>query len=300
MLSGELRSQLDRHNVIMILGGLDTGKTFLATEVVNFLVSLGETVGVVDCDLGQTSIGPPGTLGYGSTCEHISYLSEIELERMIFIGWYSPHGFETICASGCHKLVECAKRNVAKVVIDTTGFRNTDTDTQILNFKKTKIELVKPDCILYISELDNDSLSDWLQGYCQQRRDMGLIKLGIPPQVKAKSLVQRRKHHRISMEQFFSGSRYVTLPVHSLRVRSPCSNTVKATQIEQNKFVGLLNHRDECIGLGIVESFIADKLVRLQAKVFKEGYESISGVCVGLTYFDSQKQRIVLPGWDTS
>lgn len=48
----------------MILGGSDTGKTSLVEYIANLLVSKFK-VGIVDCDMGQSHIGPPTTIAWG-------------------------------------------------------------------------------------------------------------------------------------------------------------------------------------------------------------------------------------------
>ncbi len=54
---------LARPGVVMLLGASDSGKTTLGRILAEKLTAAGRTVGLVDGDVGQSSIGPPTTVG---------------------------------------------------------------------------------------------------------------------------------------------------------------------------------------------------------------------------------------------
>lgn len=51
--------------VIMVVGGIDTGKTTLV-EVLSDYLSKRAPTGVVDLDMGQSHIGPPSTVAWAA------------------------------------------------------------------------------------------------------------------------------------------------------------------------------------------------------------------------------------------
>ena len=53
-----------RARVTMVVGASDTGKTTLTAYLAGALAARGETVAVVDADVGQSEIGPPTTVGW--------------------------------------------------------------------------------------------------------------------------------------------------------------------------------------------------------------------------------------------
>lgn len=52
------------NSTIMVLGGADTGKTTLIEYLADLLANKF-SVGIVDCDTGQSHIGPPTTIAWG-------------------------------------------------------------------------------------------------------------------------------------------------------------------------------------------------------------------------------------------
>ncbi|RLE68608.1 MAG: hypothetical protein DRJ43_05280, partial [Thermoprotei archaeon] len=58
----DLVSRIKPGDVIMLLGGVDVGKSGLFAFLANKLVSAGMRVGLIDADVGQSDIGPVGTI----------------------------------------------------------------------------------------------------------------------------------------------------------------------------------------------------------------------------------------------
>ena len=78
---------------ILVLGSMDSGKSSLINYLANVILSRTEsTVAVVDTDVGQSKIGPPGTLGLGFATEQFIGLDEIQVESLYFVGEKSPRG----------------------------------------------------------------------------------------------------------------------------------------------------------------------------------------------------------------
>jgi polynucleotide 5'-hydroxyl-kinase GRC3/NOL9 len=55
----EIAQQLAEVASVMLIGAIDTGKTTMARRIVGTAVEAGRTVGYVDADIGNSSIGPP-------------------------------------------------------------------------------------------------------------------------------------------------------------------------------------------------------------------------------------------------
>lgn len=49
---------------ILVLGGVDTGKSYLSWELVKFFLKANIEVILICADLGQSMVGPPGTISY--------------------------------------------------------------------------------------------------------------------------------------------------------------------------------------------------------------------------------------------
>jgi polynucleotide 5'-kinase involved in rRNA processing len=73
---------------ILFIGGTDTGKTTLIKDIANFLYEK-EEVYIFDCDIGQSHVGPPTTIGYAKVENKIGnfYLNP---EKFYFVGSITP------------------------------------------------------------------------------------------------------------------------------------------------------------------------------------------------------------------
>jgi polynucleotide 5'-hydroxyl-kinase GRC3/NOL9 len=77
---------------VMVMGGVDSGKTSFCTFLVNAAVTKKLRTAVIDSDLGQSDVGPPSTVGYNFVAEPVNDLFEIEVQDAVFVGSASPSG----------------------------------------------------------------------------------------------------------------------------------------------------------------------------------------------------------------
>jgi len=66
VFSEELKEIISRKNIkkIIFIGGSDTGKTTLLKDICRFLLTAKISTGIVDCDVGQSFVGPPSTISF--------------------------------------------------------------------------------------------------------------------------------------------------------------------------------------------------------------------------------------------
>ncbi|MDD1678235.1 MAG: polynucleotide 5'-hydroxyl-kinase, partial [Methanomicrobiales archaeon] len=113
----ELKEDLceTRQGVVYVAGGVDRGKTSLCRYLV---ASLRERVltAYLDCDTGQSTIGPPGTVG----CALYDRPTE---QYLRFVGSASPVGHLLPLLTGAKRLLERAQeRGAGIVVVDSPGY----------------------------------------------------------------------------------------------------------------------------------------------------------------------------------
>lgn len=142
--------------IVLILGGPDTGKTTFAAEAAAALSKAGRSVAVVDCDLGQSEIGPPGTIGVGWAAAErpapLASLRDLSLVSAYFVGAISPvHHALDVCA-GASAMLRVAKTQKPDVtIVDTCGWIE---GLAARHFKRRLAELVLPQLVLNFSRLD--------------------------------------------------------------------------------------------------------------------------------------------------
>ena len=130
---------------ILVLGEVDTGKTFFSTFVSNNLVERGLTVGVLDSDVGQSDIGPPGTLGLALLKEASVFLTEVVPTEIYFVGSHSPGLHFLPYIVGTKRLVSHSLAKADKIIINTPGWVLGDGGRAI---RKAEIDLLEPDMVI--------------------------------------------------------------------------------------------------------------------------------------------------------
>ena len=135
-----------RPGVTMFLGASDTGKTTRLRCAATYLARAGLLpLTIVDADVGQSTIGPPTTVGLTLvTKDNLPDLLSGRLAciAMRFIGALSPlgHLLQTIVAT--KMLVDKGLRRGARaVLVDTTGLVGQNVGFQL---KLNKVELLEP------------------------------------------------------------------------------------------------------------------------------------------------------------
>ncbi|NIR87358.1 hypothetical protein GWO13_07235, partial [Candidatus Bathyarchaeota archaeon] len=81
----EVMSQ-NRPVTVMLMGGVDSGKTSFCVYLANRTLGDGWKPAVIDGDLGQSDIGPPSTIGFSRITKPMKDLFEIEAENVFFVG----------------------------------------------------------------------------------------------------------------------------------------------------------------------------------------------------------------------
>jgi polynucleotide 5'-hydroxyl-kinase GRC3/NOL9 len=106
----------------------------------------------VDADLGQSEIGPPGTLSLARVHETPDSLAALRPGPMVFVGNVTPAGHVLSVVVGTKRLVERAlTRGADLVLVDTCGLVEGDLGRAL---KLQKIELVAPDRVLALQRGD--------------------------------------------------------------------------------------------------------------------------------------------------
>src|SRR4029450_4824032 len=80
--------------VVMLIGGLDSGKSTLAKTIAGAGLLEGRTVGYVDSDLGQKTVGPPAavTMRMLRTGVDLEPAAMAKPDALSFVGSTSPQG----------------------------------------------------------------------------------------------------------------------------------------------------------------------------------------------------------------
>jgi polynucleotide 5'-hydroxyl-kinase GRC3/NOL9 len=145
-----IESLAETGGTTLILGGTDTGKTTFCTLLANATLERGERVAIVDADIGQSEIGPPGCVSLGLPDAPVAALSQIPPARFAFVGATSPRHHLLEHAVAVRQMCDCARSSQPfLLLIDTTGMIQGPAARRL---KQSKLTLLQPDHVVAIQQ----------------------------------------------------------------------------------------------------------------------------------------------------
>ena len=184
--------------LVYVVGACNRGKTTFCRSLYRRLRST-ERVAYIDCYPGQSSIGPPTTIGMqGMTGPGEPGGAVLRY----FIGSTSPRGHLLPCLSGTAKLVEKARRLGFEVlVLDSSGFVLTDAARE---FQFHVIDLLQPDFLVAFQH--GSELESLLAGF-DGHPGISIRHMPVSPKVRARDMIQRREYRRMMFNTYFKEAR---------------------------------------------------------------------------------------------
>ncbi len=256
-----------RPGVTMFLGASDTGKTTRLRCAATYLARAGLLpLAIVDADIGQSTIGPPTTVGLTLvTKDNLPDLlsDRLACNAMRFVGALSPAGhlLQTIVAT--KMLVDKALRRGARtVLVDTTGLVGQNVGFQL---KLNKIELLEP---RHIVALQREGELEDVLSVLDGRPGLTLHRSAVSCQVRTRSAAERYHYRTSRFAAYFRSATRVQLVTRKLSILSPPMGLSKLTgeflppvislgsfppQSLMGYMVGLNNASDETLALGLLE-----------------------------------------------
>lgn len=188
---------------IMVLGALDAGKTTFCQYLIEVAINQGIKSALIDTDIGQSSIGPPTTIGMkllhssdDSTGEHL----DGNADSLYFVGAISPVRNLLPVLTGTRLMVDAAAASADFVVIDTTGYIHENAAVML---KQQKIDIVRPHHIVCIGrsrEMEKITASykmmDWLK----------IHYLPVHKMARIKSTQRRQENRQTKFKTYFENS----------------------------------------------------------------------------------------------
>ncbi|MEA3460072.1 MAG: polynucleotide 5'-hydroxyl-kinase, partial [Chloroflexota bacterium] len=133
----------------MVIGQSDSGKTAFARYLFQELCRLHSRVGFLDCDMGQSTLGPPTTMTLALSALGGPTFPPRGKVVSYFVGSTSPRGHMLPTVIGAYKLQRRAQELGAEaIVVDTTGLVAQQMGGGEL--KQWKIELLQPSTLVGI------------------------------------------------------------------------------------------------------------------------------------------------------
>jgi polynucleotide 5'-hydroxyl-kinase GRC3/NOL9 len=259
--------------VIVVIGANDTGKSTLVARLASALAARGETVGVVDADLGQSDVGPPTTVGLGRVGRAIERLDQAEVVALEFLGVTSPATCLRETAEATARLVERARADgCARVLVDTSGLVEGDLGRAL---KRVKIDRVGPDLVIALQR--GDECEPILRVY-EGRSRPALLRLPAAPTTR-RTATERRRQRQRALDAHLAGARPVEIDLTRVPARAAPGRRGLAVVAVEGALVGLDAAGGGTLGLGWVRAVDSGKArITVQTPV---DADRIAGVAIG-------------------
>jgi polynucleotide 5'-hydroxyl-kinase GRC3/NOL9 len=248
--------------VHVLVGGMDSGKSTLARRIASAGVAEGLVVGVLDADVGQSSVGPPTTVGL-RLCRTEADLAPESLQQadeLAFVGSISPQGHLLPLVTGARILLDRAREQGAElVVVDTTG-QVSGVYAQLLKFHK--IGVLQPEMVVGLAR--GEELEPLL-GVIRRFYATEVVTLPIHNEALPASVEKRAQDREESMRAYF------TEPLQKWRVKPtvfvPALPDLFDISTLDRIVVGLSDGKGSCMGIGYLEYLEEDQGLRLVSPV---------------------------------
>ena len=250
-----------KHTVLLI-GGIDTGKTTLARALLTGALAAGRPAAYLDADVGQKSVGPPGTV----SLKVLRGLEDLEAQALAaadalsFVGSTSPEGHLLPIVTGVSALHEQAKQLGADfIVVDSSGMVS-GIYGQILKYHK--VEMLRPDLVVGLQR--GEELLPLL-GVIQRFFATEVVPLGVHPSVVPTTVDQRSENRELAMHRYFAGE------LHRFRVKPtvfmPALPALFDLSNLHRLLVGLSDGAGATTGIGYLEHAADEGVLRLISPV---------------------------------
>ncbi|MEM2165262.1 MAG: Clp1/GlmU family protein [Candidatus Bathyarchaeia archaeon] len=202
-------ARLDRIDAL-VLGGVDVGKSTFTLMLANYILNMGvKPVAVIDGDLGQTDIGPPGALSYVMLDKPTVDLFNLKFEEAVFIGSLTPYNSIDEVVRSLVYLKSKASSSSRATVTNTDGWFTTEA----IPYKARIIEELKPRVVVVIDgDIDLGLIED-------KAKIVGsaIIKLPPPKCIRGKSRSDRKSRRELCYRKYFIDSAVRKIPISWIR-----------------------------------------------------------------------------------
>jgi polynucleotide 5'-hydroxyl-kinase GRC3/NOL9 len=266
--------------VILILGKIDSGKSSYCTYLINKLVNGKCRVAVLDGDLGQSDIGPSGTVGCALTSKPLTELYDLKLENAFFVGVTSPIKAITKTIEGLSEMKsQILERSVDFIVVNTDGWV---TDDVAVSYKTAVIKELKPDLIVGLPQTNE------LETLIANIEEIPIITVEPSSSLSQRSPEKRKSLREMTYIRYLKDAKMQNYPLSQLTIE-PKSAIPKRQEPEKGMLVGIYGSKNKFLGIGVLREINS---VRKALKVQTSISDTPKRLVLGKVFLNMKLQEI--------
>jgi polynucleotide 5'-hydroxyl-kinase GRC3/NOL9 len=265
--------------VVFLLGGIDTGKTTFGIELLRRAGKAGIPAAIVDGDIGQSTVGPPTTVGLKLTTgmPRVAKDAVQVADGLGFVGSITPRGHLLGLVTSTAKLTFRAREAGCKLtVVDTTGFLS-GINAQTLKF--FKMDLIAPD---FVVGFQRGGELEPILGIAQRFTPAEVLVLPVAPEVQPRTVDERAAFREQRFASYFAGgsSRWRVRPTVFMPTLPPEFHLA----LLDGLVVGMEDGKGACAGIGVLEFDTSEEILRMVSPVS----EGVTGLRLGSIRIDTE------------
>jgi polynucleotide 5'-kinase involved in rRNA processing len=236
----------ERPTTIMTIGGVDSGKTSFCTYLANSLTSQGYRVVILDEDLGQSDIGPPGTLAYAYVSTPIIDMFDLKEQNAIFLGITSPTEAlnRTVEAALVLKEEVLCSNKVDFIIVNTDGWV---IGEDAAKFKIQLARVLEVD-IVFCLQNKKDSLCIMFKTYLPQCSQEIAES---PFAVSQRNWEKRKVLRELNYVKYLKNAKSKIIFLHNIIISG--NKEAIYRRYAQNLLTGIYGAHGKFLGIGIIE-----------------------------------------------
>ncbi|UCG50441.1 MAG: GTPase [Candidatus Latescibacterota bacterium] len=263
---------------LVVVGTVDSGKSTLCRFIGAHFAHQFRTA-AVDCDPGQSVLGPPTTLGFAW-----EPLATDQPVAMRFIGSTSPAGHYMQMLTGIRRLADRAvELGAERQIFDSSGYPATQIGKE---FFFQKLDLLAPDHVAALQE--DDELEPLLRLFAGRAKPR-IHRLPISRSVIGRNQATRRVYRQEKFKRYFKDGFEQMLALDRVGLRG-VTQALEVSVNWRNRLVGLCDADGYAVVLGILKQVNRDRSrVWLHGPPFKN--DRIASVELGSVRLDHRSGR---------
>ena len=283
---------IEKFRTILLIGNIDTGKSSLATFIVNSTLKKGYKPAVIDADMGQGDLAPPTAIGAAIIEKPIIDLRKIDAQFFEFVGNTSPVGFENVTINAIKRIVKKITIDSDICVINTDGYIHNNG----INYKLKMANKLQSDLVICLGE---KSIFENFRSKC-----FSPVIHSKGPTKTVKNRIERNQRRLNQFLRYINGKHnnndnIVTIGIKSIKIvykgitYSKILNDIygfvqlgKCVQIKPSRLQGMfigLGLKDNIVGFGIIKHASVNKItIQTEVNYFNKVYLSHSGIIMDI------------------
>jgi polynucleotide 5'-hydroxyl-kinase GRC3/NOL9 len=270
--------------VVLVVGGVDSGKSSFCTYIVNRLVNGRRRIAVLDEDLGQSDLGPPCTVAYVYVSKPVTDLFNLKPTNAFFVGANSPSGTVDRTIEGIAFLKEeiLADARADFVIVNTDGWAGEEA----VQFKGRLASVLGPDVVFC---LQSEEAPPFCAAMGDAFAEFRQVRVESPVAVRERNREKRRSLRELGYSKYLDGARVKVFSLNHLKIEGKESHALIEGGKAQNLLVGLHDLQRRFLGIGVLREV---DYTRRAIKVFTAVSEKPASVFFGSVRLDDDLREV--------